>query len=92
MPAELPRKDEGDKRKKKKSTSMTSTNLKLEVLAREAGVRPNSVQQILLRKNGNALGMGIVAAKVGSFAEQGPLTRRFRGLVKPKALFTISSI
>ena len=62
---EFPQKEK-QKKEKGRSTTMPTANLKVEALAREAGVRTNSVQQINLIKNGNALGMGIVAAKVGT--------------------------
>ncbi len=59
--AELPQKGKSNKKSK---TLPANTNVKIDRLAREARVRPNSVQQILLKKNGNPLGLGIVAAKV----------------------------
>lgn len=47
-----------------RSSNLNPTELNLEKLAKEAGVKPSTVKRIVLQKNGQPLGLGIVAAKV----------------------------
>ncbi|KAM7532954.1 hypothetical protein Aperf_G00000122408 [Anoplocephala perfoliata] len=46
-----------------KSLNTGPTELNVEKLAREAGVNPATVKRVVLQKNGQPLGLGIVAAK-----------------------------
>lgn len=47
-----------------KNFSPNPTELNPDKLAREAGVLPATVKRVVLQKNGQPLGLGIVAAKV----------------------------
>lgn len=47
-----------------KSYSPNPTEINIDKFAREAGVSPATVKHVILHKNGQPLGLGIVAAKV----------------------------
>lgn len=48
-------------------TFNTQADPNIEILAKEAGVKLPSVKRLVLQKNGQPLGLGIVAAKVKCF-------------------------